>query len=223
MSYRAGWRRLRTLRGVTLVHDPTRRWERELAALKAKAHKAGLDKTADTPLSNVLRETLAACDNVLHDLEIAYAEQSRLSKAAADAAADWNVLLDRLPCACVCTDVNGFILKANPAAASLLAITSRHLDARLLTHFTEDREQFSRALRRAVWDQVEVRERMSIRPRDRAPVIVDAAVMPKSPDDNNTVLWFLQPAHEAPASRKPVRRRNGVVVPPPDSGIDASA
>ena len=223
MPYREAGPRLRTLRSVTLRHDPTRRWGRELAALKAKAHKAGLDRSADTPLSSVVRETLAACDNVLHDLEIAYAEQSRLSKAAADAAADWNVLLDRLPCACVCTDANGFILKANPAAASLLAITSRHLDARLLTHFTEDREQFSRALRRAAWDQVEVRERMSIRPRDRAPVFVDAVVMPKSPDDNTAVLWFLQPAQEALGPRKPARRRNGVVVPPPDSGIDASA
>ena len=172
------------------MDDASRRWTRELLALKTKAAKAV--KGADARVADVLRETLAACDGLLHDLQATAGERSRLSDQIAAAGAEWVSLFDRLPCPCVCTDSQGFILKANAAAASLLAITSRHLDARLLTHFTEDREQFSRVLR-AVGDRVEVRERMSIRPRDRAPVTVDAVVMTKSPSDMGTLLWFLQP------------------------------
>jgi PAS domain-containing protein len=206
LAYRAGPHSTRILRIVRPVDDPCRQWKRELAFLKSKAVKAGLEKSATTPLSGVLRDAIAACDAMLRDLETTHAEHARLSKSLSEADSEWGALFERLPCPCVCTDVTGLILKANAAAASLLAVTSRHLDTRLLTHFAEDREQFSRALRRAVWDRVEVHERMSIRPRDRAPVQVNAVVMAKSPDDNNTILWFLQPAGEAAANARNVRR-----------------
>ena len=188
------------------LDDPCRRWHRDLAFLKAKAAKAGLDKSADARLADVLRETLTACDSLLQELDFAYTEHSRLSNAAIDARREWGALFDRLPCPCVCTDGSGFILKANAAAAALLAITARHLDARLLTHFAEDREQFSRLLRRAVWDRIEVHERMSIRPRDRAPILVDATAMSKSAEDNTSVLWFLQPVHDRPAAGRMAKR-----------------
>jgi PAS domain-containing protein len=189
---------------VTPLDDPCRRWTRDLLALKSKAARAA--KTADPRVADLLREALAACDGLMQDLQIMTVEQSQLSERLVAAGTEWSTLLDRLPCPCVCTDGTGFILKANAAAASLLAITSRHLDARLLTHFAEDRDQFSRALRRAAWDRVEVHERMSIRPRDRAPVLVDAVVMPKSPDDNTTILWFLQPPSDRAGVSKGARR-----------------
>ena len=190
-------------------------------ALEAKAAKAGLEKTADTRLADLVRAAFAACHGLLHELDIAYAEQARLEKRVAAQETAWTALFDRLPCACVCTDVNGFILKANDAAASLLAISSRHLDARMLTYFAEDREQFSRALRRAAWDRVEVHERMSIRPRDRAPVLVEAVVMTKTPDDNNTLLWFLQPVLQPRPLAKATRRPNDARAAAAESDLSA--
>lgn len=174
------------------IDDSARRWTREIATLRSRAIKAGLDKALDSRIADVLRDALVACDSLLQDLNAAHHEHARAAKQVRAADGDWNYFFERLPCACVCTDANGFILKANPAAASLLSISPRHLDARLLTHFAEDREQFVRFLRSVVWEGAEAQGTLTIRPRDRARVVVEMRAVRRTAEDSNTVLWFFQ-------------------------------
>jgi hypothetical protein len=51
---------------------------------------------------------------------------------------------------------------------------------------------------------------------------VNAVVMAKSPDDNNTILWFLQPVGQAPVNARTVRRGTAPIL---DAGgsVDANA
>lgn len=155
--------------------------------------RAGIDRPSDSSAAEVLRDALAVCDRLLLELSAAHADHRGLAERVSHADADWNHLFERVPSPCVCTDVNGFILRANPAAGALLSISPRHLDARLLTHFAEDRDQFIRALRTAAWEGVEVQGTLTIRPRDRAPVAVDMRALRRTPADHKTILWFLQP------------------------------
>jgi PAS domain-containing protein len=171
-----------------------------------------MDRQPENRLVDVLRETLKACDGLLHDLNAALHEHAQSAQRFQSSEEDWNRFFDRIPSACVCTDVHGFILKANPAAADLLSISVRHLDTRLLTHFVEDRDQFIRALRGVVWEGIEYDGVLTIRPRDRAPLTVDIRAVRRTADDNNVVLWFLQPSGMTPLRTVGARGRRGARV-----------
>lgn len=173
--------------------DSYRRLTREIANLRHRALKAGLDRELDSRLAEVLRDALAMCDSLLQEVAAAQVEHGGLTGQIRRADDEWNQLFDRLPTACVCTDVNGFIVKANDAAAALFSISTRHLDTRLLTHFAEDREQFVRALNSVVFERDDIEGEINIRPRDRAPVPVHMRAVRRTPEDGNTVIWFFQP------------------------------
>ena len=95
------------------------------------------------------------------------------------------------------------ILGANPAAAVLFNTSVKHLTARLLMHFAEDRDQFGQLLRGLSADNVRHRCALIIRPRERAPVHMEATVVVRSPGDVSSWLWFFRPNEQHdPATRR---------------------
>ena len=136
---------------MTLVNidDPVRRWSRELAQLRARAVRAGLDRNTPQPLalSETLREALAMCVTLVQDLDALKLDSERLTQQVEQSKAEWAYLFDVIPVPCVCTDAEGIILYANQPAALLLNVSTKRLGARMLGHFIEDRSRFATALR----------------------------------------------------------------------------
>jgi hypothetical protein len=81
------------------------------------------------------------------------------------------------------------------AAASLLNTSVKHLAARLLMHFSEDRDRFG-ALLRGLSADSKHRSPLIIRPRERAPIQLDATVVQRSPGDSASWLWFFTPPEQ---------------------------
>jgi hypothetical protein len=76
-------------------------------------------------------------------------------------------------------------------------------------HFAEDRDRFGQLLRGLSIDGSRQSSPLIIRPRERAPMHVEVTVMPRSPADKTSWLWFFMPAedphvsprrHERPAA-----------------------
>jgi PAS domain-containing protein len=165
---------------------------RELARLRSRATRV-LSADSGDGKTELLNEALALCEALIEDVRGADEQSDAASHRVAAAETSWDYLFERMPQACVCTDVNGVVMKANEAAGSVLNIAPSRLDARLLMHFTDSREQFAGMLRAAAWDRVAAQATITIRPRERAPIAVDALAMTRTEDDNNIILWFLSP------------------------------
>jgi PAS domain-containing protein len=93
----------------------------------------------------------------------------------------WSYLFEEMPVPCVETDASGIIFNANRAAATMLNTSVKHLGARLLMHFAEDRDRFGQLLRGLSLDGSRHSSSLVIRPRERAPMHVEATVMPGHP------------------------------------------
>jgi PAS domain S-box-containing protein len=123
-------------------------------------------------------------------------------------------LIDRLPCALICTDRAGHIVEANRAAAALLGLSQAKLKEELLLHFTEDRAAFTDLVQRLPYDRHPVHASARIRPRDRAPFAAEITLVrdPRMGDDR--WLWQLERV-SAPrmSAGTPIRRASALSRP----------
>jgi PAS domain-containing protein len=182
--------------------DACRRWTIAISQLKSRAAKGRRAGVAQDT-SDLVDQSLTLCDAIVRDLAGAglQLDESRVRLDAQIAL--WTHLFEEMPTACVETDASGVILGANPAAAALFNTSVKHLTARLLMHFAEDRDQFGQLLRGLSIEGARHRCALIIRPRERAPVHMEATVAVRSPGDVSSWLWFFTPLdqHEAAARR----------------------
>ena len=89
--------------------------------------------------------------------------------------------------------------------------------ARLLMHFAEDRDGFGQLLRGLSADGSRHSSPMIIRPRERAPMRVEATVIPRSPGDRTSWLWFFMPGehpHVSPRRHEKPHVETAETAPP---------
>lgn len=172
--------------------DVSRRWTAAISQLRTRAAKSsGRSKAQD----EIVDASLALCEALLTDLAAAQLRATASERRANAAATNRDYLLQRLPVACVETDADAIILMANPLAASLLNMSSKYLEHRLLLHFVEDRAAFSQLLQSLSGDHASAqRARLALRPRERAAVLIDATIVPAAAVDAATWWWFIAPA-----------------------------
>lgn len=105
--------------------------------------------------------------------------------------------VDAIPVACVWTDSEGQIVQANSAAASLLNVSSQHLNGRPLMFFIVERDKFrdaQAALNAHLTSVVEMA--LSMRPRERRARQVRLTGRRLQYDDRR--CWFIQQADAEP-------------------------
>jgi PAS domain-containing protein len=181
--------------------DLVRRWTLAIAQLRSRVAKVRRITTPDA--LDVIDQSLMLSDAVVRELAGA-GLQFDVYRTQLDAQeALWAHLFAEMPLACVETDASGIIFNANRAAATMLNTSVKHLGARLLLHFAEDRDQFGQVLRGLSSDGSRYQLRLNIRPRERALIHVEATVVQRSPGDTGAWLWFLAPADRPqPALRR---------------------
>ena len=175
--------------------DVVRRWTIAIAQLRNRAAKV---RRAATPpdVLEVVDQSLTLSDAVVRELAGTGLQFDAFKVKLDEQTALWSHLFEEMPLACVETDSSGIILNANRAAATLLNTSVKHLGARLLMHFAEDRDRFGQLLRGLPVDCSRHRLSLVIRPRERAPMHVDATVIPRSPGDTSSWLWFFMPPEQ---------------------------
>jgi len=184
--------------------DVCRRWTLAITQLRNRATK--LRRATIPPEAlDVVEQSLALAESVVRDLAGTDLEFDAFKVKLDEQTALWSHLFEEMPLACVETDASGIIFHANSAAASMLNTSVKHLSARLLMHFAEDRERFGELLRGLSVDGSTHRASLVIRPRERAPLQVEATVVPRVPGDSTSWLWFLMPPDQPHSS---ARRHN---------------
>jgi PAS domain-containing protein len=185
--------------------DTCRRWTIAISQLKSRAAKVRRGG-APQETADLVEQSLSLCDGIVRDLAGAGLQLDESRVKLDSQIALWTHLFDEMPTACVETDASGVILGANHAAAVLFNTSVKHLTARLLMHFAEDRDQFGQLLRGLSAESVRHRCALIIRPRERAPVRMDATVVVRSPGDMSSWLWFFLPLeHHETAARRHTR------------------
>ena len=180
--------------------DVCRRWTIAIAQLRNRAAK--MRRNAVPPeAAEIVDQSLSLCENVVRDLAGTGLEFDSFKLKLDMQQALWSHLFEEMPTPCVETDASGIIFNANRAAAGLLNTSVKHLGARLLMHFAEDREQFGHLLRGLSADGTRHRAALTVRPRERAPLQVEATVIPRSPADSTSWLWFFTTTEHQPARR----------------------
>lgn len=104
-------------------------------------------RTAPGADAELLDEAIDTCETLLRDLAGAQLAIDAAARRAETSAADWQRFFEHAPVACAEVDSYGTIVAANRAAAALLSLSPKALEARLLLHFTEDRTGFAEILR----------------------------------------------------------------------------
>lgn len=171
--------------------DVCRRWTIAIAQLRNRAAK--VRRVASPEVIDVLDQSLGLCDSVVRDLAGTGLQFDAFKLKLDSQTVLWSHLFEEMPSPCIETDSSGIIFNANRAAASMLNTSVKHLGARLLLHFAEDREHFGRLIRGLTPDGGRQRATLTIRPRERAPIAVDATVIARTPGDSSSWLWFLMP------------------------------
>jgi PAS domain-containing protein len=144
----------------------------------------------------VVDQSLSLADSVVRELAGTGLQFDAYKVKLDEQTALWSFLFEEMPLPCVETDASGIIFNANRAAATMLNTSVKHLGARLLLHFAEDRDRFGQLLRGLASDGSRHRLALVIRPRERAPVHVEATVIPRSPGENTSWLWFFSPPEQ---------------------------
>ncbi len=165
----------------------------------------------------VVDQSLSLADSVVRELA-GTGLQFDAYKVKLDAqTALWSYLFEEMPLPCVETDASGIIFNANRAAATMLNTSVKHLGARLLLHFAEDRDRFGQLLRGLTADGSRHRASLIIRPRERAPVPLEATVIPRSPGDTSSWLWFFMPPEQPHVGARRHDKAHGGSPEPPTS------
>ena len=193
-------------------------WATAMEQLKSRA--ARMQRSRLPPgLDQLLDQIFELGDLVLQELAGARdkfeARIVRLEGEASRQAEAWTLLFERMPVACIETHPNGIILRANTSAALLLNIGAKQLDGRLLTHFSEHRDQFNELLRTLSHAPARHRTSLAIRPRERAPFSAELLLLPSAAATASSWLWFL--GEGAQPGRLSTPRRNS---PKPAAMID---
>jgi PAS domain-containing protein len=172
--------------------DVARRWTIAIAQLRSRAAK--VRRAAVPPeVLEVVEQSLTLSDAVVRELAGTGLQFDAYKLKLDEQTAQWSYLFEEMPLPCVETDASGIIFNANRAAATMLNTSVKHLGARLLMHFAEDRDGFVQLLRGLSADGSRHSSPMIIRPRERAPMHVEATVIPRSPGDRTSWLWFFMP------------------------------
>ena len=175
--------------------DVARRWSVAIAQMRSRAAKVRRADVAPEVL-DVVDQSLSLSDAVVRELAGTGLQFDAYKVKLDEQTALWSYLFDEMPLPCVETDASGIIFNANRAAATMLNTSVKHLGARLLMHFAEDRDRFGQLLRGLSLDGSRHSSSLIIRPRERAPMHVEATVMPRSPGDNSSWLWFFMPSEQ---------------------------
>ena len=181
-------------------NTPGRRWVLTIAQLRHRAAKARR-ASANAEAFEIVDEALTLCDSIVRELAgtgMAFDEYKLKLDAQSALTAQ---LFDEMPIACVETDPSGVIRGANREAGRLFNTSGKHLAARLLLHFSEDREHFGRFLRTLSGDCAS-RDSLVIRPRERAPLHADVTVIPRVAGDPSVWLWFFTPNGRVQATKR---------------------
>jgi PAS domain-containing protein len=164
----------------------------------------------------VVEQSLALSDSVVRELAGSGMESDTYKVKLDEQTALWAHLFEEMPLPCVETDANGIIFNANRAAATMLNTSVKHLGARLLMHFAEDRDRFGQLLRGLPSEGSRRRSSLIIRPRERAPMHLEATVIPRAPGDTTFWLWFFMPPEQPPVnSRRHDKPPTDSAEPPP--------
>jgi PAS domain-containing protein len=183
--------------------DACRHWTNAITQLRSRAAKSRR-ASGPHPSSELVDESLTLCDAVVRELAGSGLRLDEYRVKLDVQAALWSHLFDEMPTPCVETDASGVIVGANRAAAVLFNTSVKHLAARLLMHFAEDRDQFGQLLRGLSADSARHRCMLIVRPRERAPVHMEATVVVRCPGDSSSWLWFFTPIeHQEGATRRP--------------------
>ena len=155
---------------------------------------AKVRRTAVPPeVLEVVDQSLSLSDAVVRELAGTGLQFDAYKVKLDEQTALWSYLFEEMPLPCVETDASGIIFNANRAAATMLNTSVKHLGARLLLHFAEDRDRFGQLLRGLPADGSRHRSSLIIRPRERAPIHIEATVIPRTPGDTCSWLWFFMP------------------------------
>jgi PAS domain-containing protein len=192
--------------------ETLRRWTPVIARIKARL----ANRNGSTPpkLEAALDEAATTFDVLLQDLAGAETANRNLRSRITSLESQWDDLFQRMPVACVVTDASGAIRRANDRAADLLNTSARHLQREngSLTYFVQDRQRFF-ALLKTLGTGGETFATLPVRPRERAPMIIDMSAVPHLADEELLWLWFLVPGSPQRESRKAlsadVRERRG--------------
>jgi PAS domain-containing protein len=176
--------------------DPCRRWTFEIARLRQQAEKVRRGRPSPSPVE-LIETCLSSFEALVQEFAAAQWRCEVLMKESQRARDHLSGLLQRLPIAWLEVTGSGVILSANRHAGEILNMSAKHLESRLLMHFAEDREQFASVLcRLPADDRLDVS--LTIRPRERAVLAVDATIIVGQTDDPEpTWLWFLSAASMA--------------------------
>jgi len=162
-----------------------------------RTRAAKLRRAAVPPeVLDVVDQSLSLSDAVVRELAGTGLQFDAYKVKLDEQTALWSYLFEEMPLPCVETDASGIIFNANRAAATMLNTSVKHLGARLLMHFAEDRDRFGQLLRGLSLDGSRHSSSLIIRPRERAPMHVEATVIPRSPGDNSAWLWFFMPPEQ---------------------------
>jgi len=183
--------------------DAASGWARRLASLRREAarHRRGAAPC------DLAEEALSMCEALIRELAGAQLTQDGLRADLRLAEAAWAHLFDLIPSACLLTDGGSTILRANRAAGVLLNVSATHLKGRELLVFSQDRETFRALLKELDRNgSTELRARLTLRPRERKPAVMQLQVVP-SPGRDHAWLWIVTPAtgaDGAPSLETPV-------------------
>jgi PAS domain-containing protein len=192
-----------------MTRDMTRRWNMQIGRVRSRIDRVR-HRGASEDVIAVLDEGLSLCESLERELAGALLETQKAREEANAEAMLRARLCAALPIACLWIDGSGAIIEANAAAGSLLNTSENRLDRRLLIHFIDNREVFADVRSRVVLDHEQVRVSLSIRPRERAPVDVDATAMPWPDDGGQTSLWFLMPSERIPQTLTARHRKDAI-------------
>jgi PAS domain S-box-containing protein len=173
---------------------------------KARLRLIALQRLRSSPPpdghASTLPDALEELERAFDELDVMCSHSRELLEHRARLEADqertrrrYQALFDGAPEPYIMTDLDGIILEVNTAASDLLHVSPRWLRSKPLDLYVEDRRQFAEALARLAGIYV-FGEPMSltIRPRERARVSVEARVKRFEGDSGRAELWWvLQP------------------------------
>jgi PAS domain-containing protein len=198
---------------MTSLHLLTVRTAAAIGRLSALQKRA---ERLTGPVAPVIKPALKELSDSLEELQVANEQLQQqvdlLSEARMKVDSVHNRMIefvDVLPVACLWTDNEGQIVEANGAAASLLNVSSQHLNGRPLMFFIVERDKFrdaQAALNGQLTSVVEMA--LSMRPRERRARQVRLTGRRLQYDDRR--CWFIQQteaeAVEPSSQGEPLRR-----------------
>ena len=179
------------------LSESVRRWTLTLGQLRSRALRVKRRSGDECVASDAfLDEALDLSNSVLLELAGAEMELKKSRDALHAERRETSALFDRMPVAAVMTDAAGVIIAANRRASLLLNVSARHLAAKPLLPFSQDRTRFLVLLRSLPLNGAASTATVSIRPRERRAVNVDVAIIPRTTSGPTEWLWFLTPEKE---------------------------